>query len=235
MLSSPICGIFDVISEHIFNTVNICIFTEAVQVIYDIWFLEDEFFRDVFQAFQAIRQQAKLTRTTIPYLYNYYNVFGYYAMRSSGNKHIIGRIVNSLIVGLNTRERLPRLIVLMLDKDLVNDLNVFDHTADNQIADCLNWLFHQIEMLVHRRKMELMEKKPDAVYSSDPKIIVVDMLKRPLKFLERSTMAGILSLRAKFNLILSDAAEHFGFNRMYIETCNFEYQIKWGTSKMRQK
>ena len=137
---------------------------------------------------------------------------------------MIGRMVNALIVGLNTRERLPCLILLVIDKDLVDDVNMFNFKAEDIIADNLAWFFCQFEMLIKRKRMELSDKKPRAVYSSDLKIIVVDMLKRPLEFPQRSTMQGAMSMCTSFNSILNDAAEHYGYNRIFIESCSSEYQ-----------
>ena len=124
--------------------------------------------------------QAKIQKTQQPYIYEYYNIFGYYTMPSSGSHHTIGRVVNSLITALNTRDRLPRLVVIMLDKDLIEDVGIYDHCAEDVIAQNLDWLIRQIEVAIKRRQMELTDIKPGAVYGSDPKIVLVEMIRRPL-------------------------------------------------------
>ena len=192
-----------------------------MQAIYDVWFIGDQFFRDMFPSLQNLKQQAKLLKTPIPYLYEYYNVFGYYSMVTSGIRCAIARVYNSLVVGLNTRECLPRLIVIMLDKDIIEDVSFHGHyETDDVITKNIEWLFRQISIVIKRKHAELSDKKPGAVYSLDPKVVVVDMLKRPLQFPNDSNMQLIAQLRSCYNSIVNDAAQHFGFNRMYIESCS---------------
>ena len=169
-----------------------------------------------------MRSKARVAKKNPPYLYEYYNVFGYYSTKSSGTRHTIGRILNTLIVGLNTRDRLPCYVVLMLDKDLIDDINVFGDEAEDEIVECIGWLFRQIEMYLHHRRQEIIAKKLGAVYGSDPKIIVVNMLRHPLRFPRESCTSAIMGLCVMFNSIMNDAAEHFGFNCLYVEGCNTE-------------
>ena len=172
---------------------------------------------------QSMKQQAKLMKMAMPHLYDYYNVFGYYSMPTSGTRRTIACVLNLLIVGLNMRDRLLRLVVIMLDKDVIEDVGVYHSGADDIIAEKIGWLFKQIEIAIHRHKAELTNRKPGVVYSSDPKIVIVDMLKCYLKFPDNSRMQGILELRSRYNSIVNDMAAHFGFNRLYIELYNGEY------------
>ena len=75
-------------------------------------------------------------------------------MVSSGTKHTVGRILNSLITGLNTRDRLPHMVVILIDKDLIEDVNIFDHRAEDIIAENLGWLFKQFDILIKKRKIK---------------------------------------------------------------------------------
>ena len=69
------------------------------------------------------------------------------------------------------------------------------------IAQNLDWLIRQIEVAIKRRQMELTDIKPGAVYGSDPKIVLVEMIRRPLVFPSNSVMYQVLALRKKFNAI----------------------------------
>ena len=146
-------------------------------------------------------------------------------MISSGTKRTVGRILNSLIMGLNTCDRLPCMVVILIDKDLIEDVNIFDDRAEDVIAENLGWLFKQFNILIKRRKIELSDKKPGSVYGNDPKFVLVEMLRRLImEFLESSTMRAVLGLRKKFNAILNDAAAYFGYHHMYLESCSADYQ-----------
>ena len=113
----------------------------------------------------------------------------------------------------------------MIDKDIVEDVSIFDHRAEDIIAENIGWLFKQIEIMIRRRRMELSDKKPGVVYGNDPRVVVVDMIRRPQVFPENSIMQAVMSVRQKFNSLLNDAADHFGFHRLYIECCSSEYQF----------
>ena len=56
---------------------------------------------------------------------------------------------------------------------------MFEDTARLAYIRNLRWLFGQIDMFIKRRRLELIDKKPGAVYTTDPKIVYVKMLKRP--------------------------------------------------------
>ena len=56
-----------------------------------------------------------------------------------------------------------------------------------------------------------------------PRFVVVDMLKCPLQFPDKSNMCVVIDYRKRYNSIVNDAAVHFGYNRMYIESCSSDY------------
>ena len=207
------------------NINSIASASENVQAIYDVWFVGDQFFREVFPTLQSLKRRAKVQKINPPYLYEYYNIFGYYSLMSSANKRCIAHLFNAIVTGLNTRQRLPHLIVIMIDKDIIEDVGIFDHLAEDIIAKNIGWLFKQIEIMIRCRRMELSDKKPGVVYSNDPRVVLVDMIPRPHVFPQNSIMQGVMSMQQKFNSVLSDAADHFGFHRLYIECCSSEYQF----------
>ena len=171
-------------TQQISNSM-INLISDTVSAIYDVWFIGDKFLGDMFLALQSLRQQAKILKKLPPYLYQYYNVFRYHSARSSEMRHVIGRMINSFIVGLNTRERLLCYVVLVMDKDIIEDINLFGKEADDQIAMNIDWLLRQMGLLIRRRQMEICDKKPGAVYANDPKIVMLEMVCRPLRFPDR--------------------------------------------------
>ena len=80
----------------------------------------------------------------------------------------------------------------------------------------------QIDLLVQRRKSELTDIKPGALYSTDPKVIFVTMIRRPLQFPVGSQMSKTISLRAKFNNALNDIAYEREYSILSIDACDTE-------------
>ena len=232
-----------------FNTVT-SIFPDKIQAIYDAWFIGDKFLKDIFGSFQQdinASQMNKRERDVVqPYLDEYYNVRGNIES-SIPQRYATGRIINNVIEALNQkqpqRHRLPRFLVIMPDKDLINDLenlNV-DEEGDNkevfkEIAYLVNYLTRQIDIIVRRKRLQISEKKPGAICADDPIVIYVTMLNRVDRFHPESRMGKICYLRSKFNDLLNEAAARQEQHIMNIKCCqNFEHFQRSGELSAKGK
>ena len=135
---------------------------------------------------------------------------------------MIGRVLNSFIEALNEGRRLPRFLIVMLDKEIIEDINVFDYGASSEIIDNVNWLVRQIDIAIQRRKTATLAVKPGALYSTDPKVIFTTMIKRPLHFPTKSRMEKVVSLRTKFNNAINDAAYDRQHSILSVDVCDSE-------------
>ena len=127
----------------------------------------DAFLRDIFDGLQGLKRQAIVNKKVgTPYLFDYYNVFGYYSGDLIRRK--MAKIVNSAIEGLNDRQRLPRFIIVIIDKDIIEDVNMFGPNGETALREATIWVTRQIEMAVKRRRLEIIEKCPGAISGSDP-------------------------------------------------------------------
>ena len=110
----------------------------------------------------------------------------------------------------------------MLDKDIIDDIDVFDFGASRFIYENIKWLIKQIDILIQCKKAEITAVKSGALYSTDPKIIIITMLHRPLQFPPGSQMEKIVSLRSKFNNALNDIAYDTEHSILSVDSCNSE-------------
>ena len=147
-----------------------------------------------------------------PYSDEYYNVHAYFTS-STPQRYATGRIVNNLIETLNQKQvqrmRLPRFLIVMPDKDIINDtddLEIGESETVKDIAQNVNWVARQIDIHVRRKCLQINERKPGAICSDDPVIIYVPMMPRTERYDENSRMGKICSFRAKYNEILNEAA-----------------------------
>ena len=99
------------------------IFVDSIQVSKDVWIIGDTFLYDVFTAFMAICQQVRRERKQVPFLHDFYNVQFYFKRPLSKIKQVEVRIVNLFIKGLNAKAKLPKYIIVMLDKDFIESAN----------------------------------------------------------------------------------------------------------------
>ena len=99
-------------------TQNTFLLSASIEAVYDITFVGDMFLKDAFNEINRQKNVSAMDRkkNMVPlYMLEYYNAFGFY--NGAGVKTAVGRIVNSLIKALNARERLPRYLVVVLDKE----------------------------------------------------------------------------------------------------------------------
>lgn len=164
-----------------------------------------------------------------PYIINYYNPTGYFLETAVDAKRVIGRIINAFIKGLNERDRLPKFLVVTLDKEIIDDLNYFDFGAAKGLATHIQWLVKHIDIMVRRKKLQIIEKRPGAVVDSHPTVIYTTMIRRVDHFKQGSRMEAICSLRPKFNELLSEIVTKSGHKLLTIKGCNTsDHFNRWG-------
>ena len=150
------------------------LFAANMQATYDVWFVGDSFLRELYNSHQALQntpvppsgRQTAAEAAEIPYLQEFYNIHGFFYTSLGFFKYATTRIRSSLIDGLNHEKgskRLPRYVVVMPDKDLLDDTDVKLPEAKQDLAKIINWLSRQIDIAIIRKKLQLSEKKPGAV------------------------------------------------------------------------
>ena len=110
-----------------------------------------------------------------------------------------------------------------MDKDLIRDIDVFVQDSVNCLRETTEWITRQINILVHRKRLELIERKPGSIYCEDPIIIYVKMVRwADLYFKRGSTLDEIFAHRAKFNDALNDCAGRLNHRILTINSCNMK-------------
>ena len=160
------------------NSVLLLLLSDTVTAMEDVWFVGDNFLRDIFHTFVEMQQYAIRKRKNPPYLYSFYNVFGYFQSKLSCVKGIT-RIYNAFLKGMNARKKLPRFIVFVMDKDLIANANYFGFGASLVLERIFEWLMKKVNANIQRRKADLFNIKPGALALTSTKVIWVRMIKRP--------------------------------------------------------
>ena len=195
-------------------------FSDNIHAIFDIWFIGDDCMKNSFGTFEAMTRVQQGDRKKIPpYIYENYNTLPFYKSFSSGVTSTAAHMINTLIEALNTREWLPRFVVVIPDKDLLKDIEVYEFAASKVIQDLVAWTIRQMNMLIRRKCAALLEKCPGAVFG-DTKVILVRMMRRYWKYERDSKIDRVLSLRAKCNDALNEAAIKNDLHILTIDSCN---------------
>ena len=202
------------------HTFQFCvIFSDRVRAFRDAWIIGDEFLRDAAQTFTAIKEKTNLEKRPPPFLFEQFNVRINFANTTS-LANILSRIVNALITELNENDHLPKYILIVPDKDIVQDMQFNAYGASHILEKMTTWLVNTIASLINRRKHNTYVVKPGAAVPPDePSLIWVKMLSRPK--LESSCRNDIFAMKRKFNYILEETLSGTGNNYILeIESCN---------------
>ena len=91
-------------------------------------------------------KQAKIKKLPQPYLLEFYNIKKFYNL--SPGVRVIARIINALIEAIDERQKLPRFLLVILDKDILADLDVYDPQIVRLIRQMVNWVVKQIQITI---------------------------------------------------------------------------------------
>ena len=160
----------------------------------------DQFLKDVFPAYPAIKEQAIQNKNIpgIPAIYLNYNMTKF-TPDSIGQmcSSVLARILNRLIDAINIHHILPRFIVIMPDWDILWNINYFDFGVSRIIGDCLEWLVREIDRIITTKKLDVSRKCVGAVMPTEPKIMWFAMIAHP-------SPSHLLALQRKFNVVLEE-------------------------------
>ena len=193
-----------------------------VKSVFEICFLEDEFLADAYNEYLTIVQDSGKKDAVIvpPYIHEFFNVKVLYNVKSS-MKPIVARIINSLLEEINKKDTtLPKYLVVMVDKDLLQDINLSWEDIAKSILRITAWFVRQVNTIVRRKCVDLFDIKPGALSAFTTKIVFVRMIRRIGKFHELSKYVQIAHLRPKLNDALNDATAKIDHYIVTINSCN---------------
>ena len=175
-------------------------------------------------------QLAKRENKQAPFLHDYYNVHFQFERPLSSVKLVETRLVNSFIDGLNTKERLPKYVVVLMDRDFI-DIEDFDFGVRITLEYMIHWIIKEIDKVIYRRKTDLRAKRPGAIAGhGEPRLIFCSILERPRNTHPRHH--DIFKLVVKANAVIEKAVSKFSrfCHMLYIESVNeflhFDYEGK---------
>ena len=159
-----------------------------------------------------------------PYVYDYYNVTCYTPNPKSILKNIMARMVNALVKALNGATKLPRIILIIPDFDMLKNMphDKEDKAMKKAIQKVVFWTVNQMYRAIEAKIDNLQRKNPGVIIVGEPKVIWVEAVNRP------NGLDYILTLRRKFNdslhQNLKDRNQHYvmNINRYMDETGYFD-------------
>ena len=174
---------------------------DNIAALANIWFLGNNILHEWYPSFTALKNQAIKSKMPWPYLFAYYNVDVIYTKQLSDEKTLMGKMLNSLIKKLNEVKHLPRYIVIIFDKELIVDAQIFDFGAHETYEYALRWFVNNVARMIDTRKDDIRKKRLGARSpGSEPRFIWVKALSCPEVLLAKC----VYSLICKFNASLEE-------------------------------
>ena len=122
----------------------------------------------------------------------------------SDMRSIPGRILNALILGLNENKRLPRVLLMVPDHDILEYIDFFQPGKSHVIGSTLEWLINNVDRVITCKKEDLRHAHPGAIAAAESKIIWVKMFTRECNTQSSGAQNPVDSLVDTYNDILEE-------------------------------
>ena len=122
-------------------------------------------------------------------------------------KSLLATILNEIIDGINEANHLPKYILILLDKDLIEFIQFGGFGYKIIFEKTIDWLSREIENAIATRKEDLKLVRAGAFEPGEPQIIWVKMLVRP--FIKATNRGYIFAQCHTFNGIMQNTILHF--------------------------
>ena len=170
----------------------------------DVWFLGDSFLKENFTSFQAVKTRAIKENASPPYLFDYYNVYPLYQNPVSSTRPRLTRIINALLDKLNEEEKLPRYIIIILDKDIIEEAFFYDFGVKYILKNLITWIQRNIDLCIETCKEDIRGKRPGSLTSAiEPRYIWVTPLHRPPNLAKKSIFSLVNKCKETMEYIMA--------------------------------
>ena len=186
--------------------------------------LGDSFLKDVFPTLQAMRYGSTVQKKMPPYMYDMFNVIYFFTSPMTFGNNTLLRANNAFIEALNRRGRLPRYILIIFDRDLIDMINRFDFGITEQLDRCIRWFATQMEHSLAARREQIWNVHPGGISVHDTKMIWVEMF-------DRLVVDQAITIRNKFNKGINELAQQrHNSHVMFIESFKNNKHFEWNGS-----
>ena len=115
-------------------------FTDGIPAFFDTWLLGDKSLTRIYNNFLDTKQRAERDKKNfkLPYLLEFYNVKLIQMSDDVSNNLAISRTLKVFIDALNKNQRLSKYLVVIMDRDILDDLDVMDEKVHSIIPLIVN-------------------------------------------------------------------------------------------------
>ena len=118
-----------------------------IKAVNDLWIIGDQFVNDVYYILSGMKQKAISSKKgKLPYIFEYYNVSCFTPNPNTILTDVLARMVNCLIKALNDAVKIPCLILVIPDEDI---MTFIDYPGDGSgskfvFGGAITWIVNQM-------------------------------------------------------------------------------------------
>ena len=158
----------------------------------------DSFINEIYKDLQNLKKTPSTKNKRQPYMYDQYNVKIFSAYPLSLTKNTVGRFINVFIKALSDAKKIPSIVLLFPDWDILQFLDFYQDGAHAMTSCILNWIVVSITRAIQSKKDSFSHRNPGSVSENEPKLMWIKMINRHGEF-DRALMT-----QARFNRALED-------------------------------
>ena len=125
------------------------IITANIKTLNDVWIVGDDFLKDITHSLQDLKIKASAANKALPYIYERYNISLIY--KSPLTSDAYSRILTAFTNAMNKKFKLPKYVIVVPDKDLLQEMNYFNFGISRLLGITTNWLAKQFEWMIYTR------------------------------------------------------------------------------------
>ena len=178
--------------------------TGKVHAVRDIWLIGDSFLAEIHPVLNEMSREKDDAESSVPYMYKFFNVSCFVTNPLCVERSKLTRILNALIEALNQCKTLPRLIVMLPDTDLIEQIDLVNPGKCQIMGACFDWLLNNAEKVISAKKEGFRQIRLGAVLPNEPKLVWVCPLTRN----EFATEAFVAAIEFLNNIMEDVLAAH---------------------------
>ena len=124
-----------------------------------MWIIGDKFINRNYHALQKLKTEAIMTKKPLPYVYDYYNLSCFTPNPKSLLENTLARIINALIKALNDATKMPRIILIIPEGDILDFIGHSEKGMREAIFKCLEWLVKHIDRSLEAKNRRFAKAK----------------------------------------------------------------------------
>ena len=120
-------------------------FADDVKATQNLWLVGDTFVRQFWPMVSSAKSHSAINFNR-SYLTDMYNIHPCYPGNMLSTRSLVAKVFNEIVKALNVEEHLPKIIIIMFDMNLIEEINFGGFGCKTIFEKLLQWLTKNLEI-----------------------------------------------------------------------------------------